>query len=376
MGRRRCATRWSVAVGVVPPVGAKAGLLVLVILLGAVTRSAGNFSFPTDPDILYEGDKCGLPGMRTGTCQKAADCPQGIRANGARCEFSGNDPVVCCPTEAPGTGDGTSNRFTARIAKQECERFTSASANIIDHISGRAIEALRGEFPFVALVNFRGEEGEEVKLTRCGASLIAPRFLLTAAHCLKDLNPVTVEIGFIQLSDTEKDEYEIKQVHLHEGHKSRRNDIALIELKNNVTYKQDVGPICLNTDRPEIGPSINLTVMGWGADGDGQRADKLMKGTVYEIPLDECVQRFRDAKQRISLGEDQLCALGEKVNDETTDACQGDSGGPLVMTVRHKFYLVGVVSTGAVCGGSLPGIYTRVSRYLEWIEQRVWGSPN
>ena len=53
MGRRRCATRWSVAVGVVPPVGAKAGLLVLVILLGAVTRSAGNFSFPTDPDILY-----------------------------------------------------------------------------------------------------------------------------------------------------------------------------------------------------------------------------------------------------------------------------------------------------------------------------------
>lgn len=108
----------------------------------------------------------------------------------------------------------------------------------------------------------------------------------------------------------------------------------------------------------------------------GQRADKLMKGTVYEIPLDECVQRFRDAKQRISLGEDQLCALGEKVNDETTDACQGDSGGPLVMTVRHKFYLVGVVSTGAVCGGSLPGIYTRVSRYLEWIEQRVWGSPN
>uniref|UniRef100_A0A182TJN4 Peptidase S1 domain-containing protein n=1 Tax=Anopheles melas TaxID=34690 RepID=A0A182TJN4_9DIPT len=301
--------------------------------------------------VLYEGDKCGLPGMRTGTCQKAADCPQGIRANGARCEFSGNDPVVCCPTEAPGTGDGTSNRFTARIAKQECERFTSASANFIDHISGRAIEALRGEFPFVALVNFRGEEEEEVKFTRCGASLIAPRFLLTAAHCLKDLNPVTVEIGFIQLSDTEKDEYEIKQVHLHEGHKSRRNDIALIELKKNVTYKQDVGPIC-------------------------QRADKLMKGTVYEIPLDECLQRFRDAKQRISLGEDQLCALGEKVNDETTDACQGDSGGPLVMTVRHKFYLVGVVSTGAVCGGSLPGIYTRVSRYLEWIEQRVWGSPN
>ncbi|XP_040174711.1 serine protease Hayan-like [Anopheles arabiensis] len=356
-----------------------AAIMLPLFCLSVAVAQKGSSSTDTVfmDSVLYEGDKCGLPGMRTGICQKAADCPQGIRANGARCEFSGNDPVVCCPTEAPGTGDGTSNRFTARIAKQECERFTSASATFTDHISGGAIEALRGEFPFVALVNFRAEEEEEeMKFTRCGASLIAPRFLLTAAHCLKDQNPVTVEIGFIQLNDSEKDVYEIKQVHLHEGHKSRRNDIALIELKKNVTYQQDVEPICLNTDRPEIGPSINLTVMGWGADGDGQRADKLMKGTVYEIPLDECVQRFRDVNQQISLGEDQLCALGEKVNDETTDACQGDSGGPLVMTVRQKFYLVGVVSTGAVCGSSLPGIYTRVSRYLEWIEQRVWGSPN
>jgi secreted trypsin-like serine protease len=52
---------------------------------------------------------------------------------------------------------------------------------------------------------------------------------------------------------------------------------------------------------------------------------------------------------------------------------QGDSGGPLLETKldtagNDKYYVVGVVSSGFGCGEpGIPGLYTRVSSYIEWI---------
>ena len=54
---------------------------------------------------------------------------------------------------------------------------------------------------------------------------------------------------------------------------------------------------------------------------------------------------------------------------------QGDSGGPLVILNRdyeHMYTLIGVTSLGRVCGSIIPGIYTRVYNYIEWIETIVW----
>jgi secreted trypsin-like serine protease len=86
------------------------------------------------------------------------------------------------------------------------------------------------------------------------------------------------------------------------------------------------------------------------------------------------------AKIPDNLRQTQMCASGETSSRQTIDACQGDSGGPIqikqISSVNNENYyiVVGVTSFGASCGSSIPGVYTRVSEYLDWIEGIVW--PN
>lgn len=56
---------------------------------------------------------------------------------------------------------------------------------------------------------------------------------------------------------------------------------------------------------------------------------------------------------------------------------QADSGGPLVIKDAEGTYVtVGIVATGIGCGRpKLPGLYTRVSRYIQWIENTMKSSP-
>ena len=64
-----------------------------------------------------------------------------------------------------------------------------------------------------------------------------------------------------------------------------------------------------------------------------------------------------------------MCAGGNKGED----ACSGDSGGGLFNEISTGIWeVVGIVSYGSNrCGNGTPGIYTRVSQYLQWIEQTM-----
>jgi secreted trypsin-like serine protease len=74
-----------------------------------------------------------------------------------------------------------------------------------------------------------------------------------------------------------------------------------------------------------------------------------------------------------TITENSLCAEG----GSKYDACQGDSGGPLIIKGDDSTSdaLVGVVTWGAGCAEDIseifPGVYSRVSSALSWIEQEV-----
>ena len=54
------------------------------------------------------------------------------------------------------------------------------------------------------------------------------------------------------------------------------------------------------------------------------------------------------------------------------DACNADSGGPLMVEEDGRHVVVGVVNGGIGCDRpKLPGLYTRVNNYIDWISETI-----
>ena len=82
-----------------------------------------------------------------------------------------------------------------------------------------------------------------------------------------------------------------------------------------------------------------------------------------EVPKNYCDYLY----QRDVTATGKFCAGG------SVDACQEDSGGPLVCQIqtggpnsRPQYHIVGIVSSGKGCG-VYPGLYTEVSKYIDWL---------
>lgn len=70
--------------------------------------------------------------------------------------------------------------------------------------------------------------------------------------------------------------------------------------------------------------------------------------------------------------KNQICAGDYSA---ARDTCQGDSGGPLLSIMKRGFFkvpqIIGITSFGSVCAGGIPGVYTRVSEFIDWIEATI-----
>lgn len=83
---------------------------------------------------------------------------------------------------------------------------------------------------------------------------------------------------------------------------------------------------------------------------------------------DKCAKIFHKA---ITVTDQMICAGGKD-----KDACQGDSGGPLVCTGSEGTKILsGIVSWGVGCATrGIPGVYTDVRSYAEWIGEHIKAS--
>ena len=140
------------------------------------------------------------------------------------------------------------------------------------------------------------------------------------------------------------------------------NDIAIVELASEVSFNDNMKPVCLPTRRMNFRPNTRCTVTGFGAIREGgPQAVTLMKADVPIVGNRKCSRNYQ---QRIS--DLKICA---GYDEGKIDSCQGDSGGPLVCPLKGKAYLAGVVSYGIGCARpGLPGVYANVKALLDFIE--------
>jgi hypothetical protein len=202
----------------------------------------------------------------------------------------------------------------------------------------------------------------------CGSALIAPTWVLTAAHCSTVLQGTTgglVVLGRADLTATGGEEIGIKSVIRNDtwtGQGGSAGDLALLELDRPST----VAPVPLLTAAAEpafLGTAGQGTIAGWGytiASGGGQ-STKLLSAALPVFPDNQCQQTFGPGYDAAHL----LCAGGPSAS-----ACNGDSGGPLLVTdATGRLAVAGLSSFGPrVCGRSA---YTRVSAYTDWIAERL-----
>lgn len=234
------------------------------------------------------------------------------------------------------------------------------------------VAAKKDDYPFITgLIASSTREGGEIS-PFCGASFIGGHYILTASHCVDGsiASDIDVVVGEHDLKDsTSGVRYKVAQIYMHEDYDSvaTNNDIAILELESAITNVTPIKPLTVELESL-LNTGDLLTVMGWGnlSVEDPSFPTVLQK---VEVPLydrAECNTAYGGG-----ITEQMLCAgfaAGGK------DSCQGDSGGPLVINKNGEWYQAGVVSFGEGCAApGFPGVYARVSQFLDWIKEKKAG---
>ncbi|KAJ0174984.1 hypothetical protein K1T71_009125 [Dendrolimus kikuchii] len=283
-----------------------------------------------------------------------------------------------------------------RVAKLNAKIECNRDQNKFFYIDGQ--EGIPAQYPHMAAIGWRGNNGDW--LFKCAGALISPKFVLTAARCSRTptsdnsvLSPVPelVRLGDRQLA--ERNRFGIISVNV--GIKriipypeysppQQYNDIALIELDKEITFSKHVQPACLwsKPDTSKLGNQFIAT--GWGiidAALEYNPPPTLQKVAVGNIDKDTCNGRINPYcnDNWCGVSDHQIC--GTYLNG-SLDACQGDAGSPLQVKFPlpsdsggSMHYLIGVSSFRISCRqDNVPTIYTRVSSFIDWIENIVWMS--
>lgn len=248
----------------------------------------------------------------------------------------------------------------------DCGRNMFKTSRIV---GGQDAEA--GEFPWQVSLHVKGSSHV------CGASIISPRWLVTAAHCVQDdgrtrfSQPGTWEayLGLHMQRNigTMVAKRNLKKIIPHPNYNDVTfdNDIALMELDSPVTYSDYIQPICLPAPQHEFPAGSTVWITGWGATREGGfAASVLQKAQVRVINSSVCNDLMGG-----QITSRMTCA---GVLSGGVDACQGDSGGPLSSPSGNRMFLAGVVSWGDGCARrNKPGIYTTVTKFRGWIKEKT-----
>ncbi|KAK9499745.1 hypothetical protein O3M35_002730 [Rhynocoris fuscipes] len=225
------------------------------------------------------------------------------------------------------------------------------------------------EFPWMVHLSVRFETDQGSFDATCGASIVTPRHIITAAHCVsasgRVMRPENIEMILGKHDSTKPTGKEVTvnaekvfvpKLFLERG--LDYHDFAVIFTKQTIEFNDIIGPICIEpTELPVT--NRQAVIMGWGLTEESRYTNYLRKAKVRVMDLNVC--------RNENTHDWDVCSA-----TEPRSFCSGDSGGPVVWLDKetNRYTQLSLVSRG-LCIGKRPSISTKVAYFYGYLQEVI-----